>query len=88
MKYNNLQAVYCGLRDRKDDGYTFDPIDEKFSSDFATYALTKACFNVLGHPYEYLSKVAPGKKSTIPHPDRFFKGNLSVQQLIDVDFQA
>ena len=86
VKNINLQAVYCGLRDRRDDNYKYEPTLEKFSTDYASYALTKACYNVLGQPYEYNANVSITNKNTIvrPNPDKFFKGNLSIQQLIAV----
>ncbi|MAA80020.1 MAG: hypothetical protein CL916_12265 [Deltaproteobacteria bacterium] len=84
MTDQNLQAVYCGLRDREDDGRIYKDITTQISDNFATIALTKACFNVLGHPYEYAKRSQQGDGGVHPDPRLFLTGNLSVQQLIDV----
>ena len=84
MRDQNLQALYCGLRDREDDGRIYKDMSTEISENFGTIALTKACFNVLGHPYEYAKKATDGSNDLHPDPRLFLAGNLSVQQLIDV----
>jgi hypothetical protein len=84
IRNQNLQAIYCGLRDREDDGRTYKDMSTEISDNFGTVALTKACFNVLGHPYEYAKPSLKGDGEVHPDPRLFLGGNLSVQQLIDV----
>ena len=84
IRDQNLQAIYCGLRDREADGRVYKDMSTEITDNFATIALTKACFNVLGHPYEYAKRSLKGDGGVHPDPRLFLSGNLSVQQLIDV----
>ena len=48
----DLQAAWCGLRDRDLDGWKATARGDAF----AEMAVSKACFNVLGQPYAYEAK--------------------------------
>jgi hypothetical protein len=47
-----LQSSYCALHDRARDGWLAD-LGKGDQADFAHFAASQACFNVLGHPYPY-----------------------------------
>lgn len=58
---SDLQAGYCGLRDRDDDGY-LTPNGHRW----ADVAAAQACFDVLGQPYEYALKDTRGQRADPP----------------------
>ena len=84
LDYADLQALYCGLRDRKIDGWVWGK-EGKGGYNFGQLAATKACFNVLGHPWQYQSKdmlkTKDGKALIFPEPEVFLGGNLGINQL-------
>lgn len=87
LDYADLQALYCGLRDRKIDGWVWGK-EGKGGYNFGQLAATKACFNVLGHPWQYQSKevikTKDGKALVFPEPEVFLGGNLSINQLANM----
>lgn len=81
----DLQAEYCGLLHRGDDGWKWPGgAEQKVSYNFGYVAASKACFNVLGHPYNYklpqdFSKTA---RTELPNPDLFLNDpDLSIRGL-------
>jgi hypothetical protein len=84
MDFADLQGLYCGIRDREADLWIWG---EK-GYDFGQLAATKACFNVLGHPWQYQSekpyKTKDGRKLLLPEPNSFLSGNLSINQLANL----
>jgi len=87
MDFANVQGLYCGIRDRKMDLWVWGKEGEG-GYDFGQLAATKACFNVLGHPWQYQSKsqytTKDGRKLFLPEPDAFLAGNLSINQLANL----
>lgn len=81
----DLQATWCGLRDRDQDGrLPFASPEEAMNDEikvrelpkhagYADLAASKACYNVLQHPEDY--RVDPGEPDVfhIPQPDRFLE---------------
>lgn len=82
----DLQAEYCGLKDREIDGWVWPrgASAEDTTHNFGYVAATKACFNVLGYPYNYklptdFSRTA---KTQLPDPDLFLNHpDLSIRGL-------
>lgn len=73
----DLQAAWCGLRDRDLDGWS-----ARKGVAFADLAASKACFNVLGHPYSYTS-VPAGSTTPVVDPDRFLRDrDLALRGLV------
>ncbi len=71
----DLQAEYCGLKDRELDGWVW-PRDAKEGDtkfNFGYVAATKACFNVLGYPYNYKlsSNQSSSSRTELPSPSLF-----------------
>jgi hypothetical protein len=80
----DLQAEYCGLLHRGLDGWKWQPAsdDDRASFNFGRFAAAKACFNVLGQPYNYeLPKELTGNR-VLPNPDLFLTDpDLSIRGL-------
>ncbi len=82
----DLQAEYCGLKDREIDGWVWPrgAGAEDTTYNFGYVAATKACFNVLGYPYNYklptdFSRTA---KTQLPDPNLFLNHpDLSIRGL-------
>lgn len=69
----DLQAEYCALHDRVRDGWQAD-LQKGDRANFAHFAASQACFNVLGHPYPYKLReldVAGGDGRVIGNPKSF-----------------
>ncbi|MEL6345919.1 MAG: hypothetical protein AAFV53_22600 [Myxococcota bacterium] len=82
----DLQAEYCGLRDRRDDGWVWPRDAQSPSStyNFGYVAAAKACFNVLGHPYNYKlpTDFSSTTQTDLPNPDYFLNHpDLSIRGL-------
>ena len=77
--FADLQALYCGIRDRKADAWVWG--DEQNWYDFGQLAAAKACYNVLGYPWQYQGKKGPAGEDFYPNPEAFFTGNLQINQL-------
>ncbi len=77
--YADLQALYCGIRDRQADAWVWG--DEQNWYNFGKLAASKACFNVLGYPWQYQGKKGPAGEDFYPNPEAFFAGNLQINQL-------
>lgn len=74
----SLQADYCGLRDRSQEKWT-----AAGAFDFAHLAAAQACFNVLGHPYQYQLPERNGK--LLGNPISFLEDqSLKSQPLVDL----
>ena len=78
--FADLQPLYCGIRDRKQDAWVWGK-EGKGGYSFGELAAAKACFNVLGHPWQYQSKKMyqskEGRSLFLPEPDLFW------QEIID-----
>lgn len=85
--FADLQAVYCGIRDRKADAWVWGQDGEQWYN-FGQLAAAKACFNVLGYPWQYQNKktyvTRDGTEIIYPNPELFFGGNLGINQLSDL----
>ena len=85
--FADLQPLYCGIRDRKQDAWVWGK-EGKGGYSFGELAAAKACFNVLGHPWQYQSKkmyqTKEGRSLFLPEPDLFLAGNLSINQLANL----
>ena len=84
--FADLQALYCGIRDRQADNWVWG--DEGNWYNFGKLAASKACFNVLGYPWQYASQkkymTEEGLALLYPNPDAFFAGNLQINQLTEL----
>ncbi len=68
----DLQAAYCGLLDRGEDGWVAALGEKRFN--FADVAAAQACFNVLGHPYPYkLTALGAPTGRLMSDPSRFLE---------------
>lgn len=79
----DLQATWCGLRDRSQDDRLPFALPEEAGNDeirvrqlpehagYADLAASKACYNVLQHPEDYRVDPAEPDHFHIPDPDRF-----------------
>lgn len=70
----DLQAEYCGLLHRGDDGWQWPGgTEQQVSFNYAYVAASKACFNVLGHPYNYRlpENFSDAARQEFPNPDLF-----------------
>ncbi|MEC8380307.1 MAG: hypothetical protein VXZ96_08295 [Myxococcota bacterium] len=85
--FENLQAVYCGIHHRKDDLWVWGKEGEGGYT-FGELAATKACFNVLGYPFEYRSKKEyigkDGQRLVLPEPKAFLNGQYTINQLANL----
>jgi len=62
----DLQAAYCGLLDREQDGKRIVlPNDELYN--FGEFAAAQSCYNVLGNPFKYQAGVMNGRDVGNPH---------------------
>ena len=82
----DLQAEYCGLRDRELDGWIWprDAGEDDVKYNFGHVAASKACFNVLGHPYNYKlpADFSDATSAELPNPDLFLAHpDLSIKGL-------
>ena len=84
--YTNMRPLYCGLKDRLVDGWV--PNKNEPLIHFGKLAAVKACFNVLGYPWDYQKpdglKSGAEEGKTVPYPDKFFEGDLQIKQLTEV----
>ncbi len=83
----SLQAAFCGLLDRETDGWTAD-LGRGDRSNFAHFAASQACFNVLGHPYPYRLRSVGANDGTgrvLGNPAFFLTdGELAIQPLVSL----
>jgi hypothetical protein len=86
---DDLQASYCGLLDRQQDGQLgnypwLPPNDEDRKYNYAQLAATQACFNVLDKPYAYTQSWDHiDLEAEVSDPDRFLADKaLGIQPLI------
>lgn len=81
----DLQAAYCGLLDRAEQGWQakFGVADDAPKSNWAQFAAAQACFNVLGHPYPYELMTYGERK--VANPGKFLQDeNLRVEPLMQL----
>ncbi|MBT3218141.1 MAG: hypothetical protein HN348_03545 [Proteobacteria bacterium] len=80
--FDDLQATYCGLRDREADGLSATLIAGSYR--YSDVAAAQACFNVLGYPYPYqLARRASDR--VVGDPVSFLEDDmLGVQPLKDL----
>ena len=82
--FADLQPLYCGIRDRSLDSWAW-AVNEEDWYNYGQLAAAKACFNVLGYPWQYRNKTSVmgqnGEKLSYPDPQAFFAGNLGINQL-------
>jgi hypothetical protein len=93
----DLQAAYCGLLDREVDAWTAD-LARGDRTNFAWFAASQACFNVLGYPFPYqlrellprkadgtLDETAAGTGRLVGSPHNFLEHDeLGIQPLMDL----
>lgn len=83
----DLQATYCALLDRERDGWKAS-LEGAERANYALFAASQACFNVLGHPYTYrLREVGRGDGGgrVIGNPVFFLEDDqLSIRPLAQV----
>ncbi|MED5373152.1 MAG: hypothetical protein VX899_19190 [Myxococcota bacterium] len=88
--FDDLQASYCGLLDRQQDGQAgnypwLPPNDADRKYNYAQLAAAQACFNVLDKPFAYEQKwdYDLALESPVADPDRFLKDKaLGIQPLM------
>jgi len=74
----DLQAAYCGIRDRSIDGW----VSTETGHGFAQVAAASACFRVLGTPFPY---AVQGTNGTVPDPAKLLDDSqLKVSALVDL----
>lgn len=79
----DLQAAFCGLLDRELDGWTAN-LGRGDRANFAEFAASQACFNVLGHPYPYRLREYGGGR-VLGNPTYFLDDDeLGIQPLVDL----
>ena len=76
----DLQAAYCGLLDRAEQGWVgrFESGEASFEVNWAEFAASQACFNVLGYGYRY----------EMPQDDRRRKVAMPEAFLTDPDLRV
>jgi hypothetical protein len=69
----DLQAAYCGLLDRTEQGWVgrFQAGEGSYEVDWAEFAAAQACFNVLGVPYGYEMR-QDDRRRRVANPASFF----------------
>jgi hypothetical protein len=80
----DLQAEYCGILHRGLDGWKWQPAsdDDRASFNFGRFAAAKACFNVLGQPYNYELPKELTRNRVLPNPELFLTDpDLSIRGL-------
>lgn len=80
----NLQASYCGLLDRAEDGWLGNRQESDKLWNFAHLAAAQACLNVLGEPYKY-KQHRRAEGHAIADPTRFLEDEaLAIAPLVDL----
>lgn len=78
----DLQPAFCGLLDRQDDGWVAS-LGMGDTSNFAYFAASQACFNVLGYPYPYTLR--KNGERLLGNPAQFLKDEaLGIKPLMDL----
>ncbi len=81
----DLQAAWCGLLDRSQDGWEGNRVEREATYNFGHLAAAQACFNVLGHPYPYAQPLGRGGGMLVADPERFLTDEaLSIASLRDL----
>jgi len=78
---DDLQADFCGLYDRRLEGR----LSPDTNANFAEEAAAQACFNVLGHPYQYNAGTNQHGTRHMADPERFlYNPKLKLRALEDL----